>query len=176
MGCVIVDPTLLESLRPDKLASSADEIPGRFEWGTPSFHNFAGVAAAVDHLAALDDDAEGSRRERLVRSLTAAEDHEQELLAGLLEALHDDPRITVYGDAKHRTSTVYFTVAGHTPDEVAAALAADEVNVWHGHNYAWEITAALGIRDSGSAIRASIDHYTSADDVARLLAALDRLT
>ncbi len=67
-------------------------------------------------------------------------------------------------------------MAGHTPDEVAAALAADDVNVWHGHNYAWEITAALGIRDSGSAVRASIDHYTSAEDVARLLESLDRLS
>ncbi|HEY5030847.1 MAG TPA: aminotransferase class V-fold PLP-dependent enzyme, partial [Actinomycetes bacterium] len=62
VGCVIADPALLERLRPEKLASSADDVPGRFEWGTPSFHNFAGVAAAVDHLAGLDDEATGTRR------------------------------------------------------------------------------------------------------------------
>jgi selenocysteine lyase/cysteine desulfurase len=151
-------------------------VPGRFEWGTPSFHNFAGVAAAVDHLAGLDDAAAGTRRERLVASMSAAEQHEQALLRSLLEALDADPRITVWGKAARRTSTVYFTVAGHTPADVSAALAADGVNVWDGHNYAWEVTAALGIRDHGSAVRASLEHYTDEDDVTRLLESLARLS
>lgn len=176
VGCVIADPALLDRLRPEKLASSADEVPGRFEWGTPSFHNFAGVAAAVDHLAGLDDDATGTRRERLVGSLGAAEESEQRLLAGLLASLAEDGRITVYGNAAHRTSTVYFTVVGHAPGEVSQALAGDGVNVWDGHNYAWEVTAALGIREHGSAVRASLDHYTDEHDVARLLEALGRLS
>jgi cysteine desulfurase family protein (TIGR01976 family) len=175
VGCVIAAPELLEGLWPEKLASSAGGVPDRFEWGTPSFHNFAGVAAAVDHLAGLDDEAMGTRRERLVRSLTASEAHEQRLLAGLLDALAADGRVTVWGRAAHRTSTVYFTVAGLMPVEVAAALAAEDVNVWDGHNYAWEITAALGIRDKGSAVRVSLDHYTDEDDVARLLEALASL-
>jgi selenocysteine lyase/cysteine desulfurase len=71
---------------------------------------------------------------------------------------------------------VYFNVAGHSPAQVAAALAARDVNVWDGHNYAWEITGALGIRDSGSAVRVSLDHSSDSDDVARLfdgLAVLD---
>ncbi|HEY5032106.1 MAG TPA: aminotransferase class V-fold PLP-dependent enzyme, partial [Actinomycetes bacterium] len=105
----------------------------------------------------------------------AAEESEQRLLAGLLASLAEDGRITVYGNAEHRTSTVYFTVAGHTPSEVSQALAADGVNVWDGHNYAWEVTAALGIREHGSAVRASLDHYTDEHDVARLLEALGRL-
>jgi selenocysteine lyase/cysteine desulfurase len=172
VGCVIADPLLLAGLRPEKLASATDDVPDRFEWGTPSYHNFAGVAAAVDHLAGLDDQAAGTRRERLVASLTAAEEHAQLLLADLLAALGADARITLYGRAPHRTSTVYFTVAGRSPKQVAAALAAVDVNVWDGHNYAYELTAALGIRDAGSAVRVSIDHYTDEDDVSRLLAAL----
>lgn len=172
VGCVIAAPELLEGLHPDKLASSSNVVPERFEWGTPSFHNFAGVRAAVDHLAGLDDEASGSRRERLVTSLGAAEEHEQALLADLLEALGADPRITVYGRAEHRTSTVYFTVDGLTPEQTAEALAKLDVNVWSGHNYAWEVTEAMGIRDSGSAVRASIEHYTSTEDVRRLLTAL----
>ncbi len=169
VGCVIAEPELLEALHPEKLASSSEDVPWRFEWGTPSFHNLAGVAAAVDHLADLDDEAAGTRRERLVRSLGAAEEHEQALLADLLSALDDDPRVTVYGRAAHRTSTVYFNLEGRSSSEVAAALATRDVNVWDGHNYAWEITGALGIRDRGSAVRVSLDHYTDADDVARLL-------
>jgi cysteine desulfurase family protein (TIGR01976 family) len=175
VGCVIGEPELLEALRPEKLASSSDEVPWRFEWGTPSFPNFAGVAAAVDHLADLDDEAVGTRRERLVRSLGAADDHDQMLLGDLLEALSADDRVTVYGRPARRTSTVYFTVAGLSSREVAVALAARDINVWDGHNYAWEVTGALGIRESGSAVRVSLDHYTDADDVSRLLDGLAAL-
>ncbi len=175
VGCVIAAPDLLAGLRPDKLASSSDAVPDRFEWGTPSFPNFAGVVAAVDHLAGMDDAAVGSRRERLVTSLTAAERHEQALLARVLDTLAADPRVTVYGRAEERTSTVYFTVSGWTPDAVAARFADDGINVWSGHNYAWEATAALGIRDSGSAVRASIEHYTTEADVDRLLDAVSAI-
>ena len=41
----------------------------------------------------------------------------------------------------------------HLAPHVADVLAAHDVNVWDGHNYAWEITGALGIRDKGSAVR-----------------------
>jgi len=172
VGAVVADPALLAAMRPDKLASSSDDVPDRFEWGTPSYPNFAGVAAAVDHLAGLDDEATGTRRQRLVTSLTAAQEHEDALAADLLAALDADQRVTVYGRAPRRTSTVYFTVAAFTPAQIAGQLAAAGVNVWDGHNYAYEITAALGIRDSGSAVRVSLDHYSDAGDVARLLQGL----
>ena len=53
IGAVIADPALLETLRPDKLASSPDTVPERFELGTPAYADLAGVTAAVDHLAGL---------------------------------------------------------------------------------------------------------------------------
>jgi len=169
VGAIVASPSVWEPLQPMKLASSSNDVPDRFEWGTPSYHNLAGVAAAVDHLAALDDESDGSRRDRLVTSLRAAENHEAELFGELLAALDADPRITCYGRAAHRTATVYFTVAGFPPEQVAQACAAADVNVWSGHNYAWEVTAALGIRDSGSAVRASLSHYSDATDVQALL-------
>jgi selenocysteine lyase/cysteine desulfurase len=43
------------------------------------------------------------------------------------------------------------------------------VNVWNGHNYAWELTGALAIRDAGSAVRAGLVHYNTREDVDRLL-------
>jgi cysteine desulfurase family protein (TIGR01976 family) len=175
VGCVIADPTLLGGLRPEKLASSSDRVPDRFEWGTPSFANLAGVAAAVDHLAALDDEASGTRRERVVRSLGAAEQHEQDLLAALLTELAADERVTLYGRAARRTPTVYLNLRGHTPTQVAAALAERDINVWDGHNYAWEVTGALGIRDTGSAVRVSLAHYSDQEDVRRLIDGLAAL-
>jgi cysteine desulfurase family protein (TIGR01976 family) len=175
VGAVVADPALLETLRPDKLAPSPDEVPWRFETGTPPFADLAGVAAAVEHLAALDDSASGTRRERLVASLTAAQAHEAALFEAMLDGLASVPGVTLYGRAARRTATAYFRVAGRTPAEVAGHLARRQVNVWHGHNYAWEITGALGIRDSGGAVRAGLVHYNTAADVDRLLGALAHL-
>ena len=172
VGALIADPVLLEQIVPFKLASASNDVPDRFEWGTPSYANFAGVTAAVDHLAALDASAAGSRRERLVTSLGAAHEHETVLLDQMLAALAGDERITLYGHPKNRTATVYFRVAGESPEQTAQRLAGADINAWNGHNYAYEVTRAMGIRDSGSAVRVSLSHYSSAADVERFLAVL----
>ncbi len=169
VGAVVAAPELLEALQPDKLASSSDTVPERFETGTSAFADFAGVAAAVDHLASLDPVPSGSRRARLIASMTAAEAHEQDLFHQLLDGLTAMPHVTLYGRAKRRTATAYFNVADRTPLEVAEKLAARRVNVWNGHNYAWELTGVLGIRESGSAVRAGLVHYNDQSDVDRLL-------
>ena len=168
IGTVVADPALLETVRPDKLASSSDTVPERFERGTAAFADLAGVTAAVDHLAALAPGT-GTRRERLLASMTAAEEHELALFGVLLAGLETMPHVTVYGKPARRTATAYFTVAGRTPLEVARHLAVRGVNVWNGHNYAWELTAVLGIRDAGSAVRAGLVHYNDRSDVDRLL-------
>ena len=176
IGAVIASPALLESLRPDKLVPSPDTVPERFELGTPPFADLAGVTAAVDHLAGLDDAATGSRRERITASMAAAEQHEQRLFAVLLGGLDGMRHVTTYGKAARRTATAYFTVAGHTPQQVAEYLASRRINVWNGHNYAWELTGVLGIRDAGSAVRAGLVHYNDDSDVERLLAAVAELS
>jgi selenocysteine lyase/cysteine desulfurase len=151
-------------------------VPDRFEWGTPSFADLAGVAAAVDHLAGLDAAAAGTtRRQRLLTSMAAAQDHERRLLRVLAAGLAAMDKVTLYGNARNRTATVYFNVAGLTPRAVAEHLAGRQVNVWDGDNYAWELAGVLGIRDTGSAVRAGLVHYNDRSDVDRLLAAVAEL-
>ena len=101
--------------------------------------------------------------------MAAAQEHELRLFDALLDGLASMSEVTLYGKPAHRTATAYFTVAGHTPLEVARHLAARKVNVWNGHNYAWELTGALGIRDSGSAVRAGLVHYNDRSEVNRLI-------
>ncbi len=175
IGAIIADPALLETLRPDKLASSPDTVPERFELGTPAYADLAGVTAAVDHLASLGGERYGTRRERLLASMTAVQDYEGRLFGDMLGALDAMEHVTTYGKAASRTATAYFNVAGHTPAEVAAHLAAHQVNVWNGHNYAWELTGVLGIRDSGGAVRAGLVHYNDRSDVDRFLTAVAEL-
>ena len=181
IGTVVADPDLLDSLHPDKLAPAPAGVPGRFERGTTAFADLAGVAAAVEHLASLGSGAGaspgagGSRRQRLLASMAAVEEYERSLFARLLDGLDAMEHVTLYGRAARRAPTAFFTVAGQTPRQVAEHLAARQVNVWNGDNYAWELAGALGLRDSGGAVRAGLVHYNDQADVDRLLAAVAEL-
>jgi cysteine desulfurase family protein (TIGR01976 family) len=176
VGAVIADPALLETIHPDKLDSAPGTVPWKFERGTPAYADLAGVIAAVEHLASLDSTATGTRRQRLLASMAAAERHEQELFSVLLDGLATMTGVTLYGKALRRAATAYFTVAGLASEAVATHLASRKVNVWDGHNYAWELTGVLGLRDSGGAVRAGLVHYNDRSDVDRLLAAVAELT
>jgi cysteine desulfurase family protein (TIGR01976 family) len=177
VGAVVADPAMLESLAPDKVAPAPAEVPDRFEQGTLAFADLAGVTAAVDHLASLAGPAvgAGTRRERLLAGLAAAEAHEQDLFRVLLGGLDAMGHVTTYGKAARRTATAYFNVAGRTPRQVAEHLARRKVNVWDGDNYAWELAGALGLRETGGAVRAGLVHYNDRSDVDRLLAAVAEL-
>ena len=176
VAAVVAGPALLETLWPDKLAPSSDEVPARFERGTLPFADLAGVAAAVEHLASLTPGAAsgGSRRERLLASMTAVEEYEMALFARLLDGLGAMSHVTLYGKAARRAPTAFFTVLGLTPREVASRLAARGVNVWNGDNYAYELCGALGLEPDG-AVRAGLVHYNDASDVDRLLAGVGEL-
>jgi cysteine desulfurase family protein (TIGR01976 family) len=178
IGAIVAAPSLLETIEPDKLASSPPTVPERFETGTAALADLAGVTAAVDHLAALHTPATragGDRRERLLASLAAAEAYEQDLFGAMLDGLAAMPHVTLFGKPARRTATAYFAIADRTPGEAAEHLASRGVNVWHGHNYAWELTGALGIRDAGGAVRAGLVHYNDRSDVDRLLAGVAEL-
>jgi cysteine desulfurase family protein (TIGR01976 family) len=179
IGIVVADPALLATLRPDKLVPSSDDVPERFELGTLPFASLAGVTAAVQHLAALaipsDGNPSASLRDRVLESMTAVEQHEQELFEVLLAGLDSMPHVRTYGRAANRTATAYFTVDGYSPEQVAEHMAMRKINVWHGHNYAWELTGVLGIRSAGSAVRAGLVHYNDGTDVDRLLTAVAEL-
>jgi len=107
--------------------------------------------------------------------MAAVHQYEQGLFQVLHEGLAAMSHVTSYGQAAHRAPTAYFTVDGRTPGDVARYLAGRGVNVWSGHNYAWELTGVLGIRDFGGAVRAGLVHYNDQSDVDRLLEAVAEL-
>jgi cysteine desulfurase family protein (TIGR01976 family) len=178
VGCLVADPALLARIHPPKLLPSPEEVPWRFEWGTPSFADYAGVVAAVDHLASLDPEAAAgatSRRERLLASMASLEAHESKLFASLISALHAMEHVTTYGRAPRRAPTAFFNVDGWSADEVVTHLARRGVNAWSGDNYACELVAALGLGERGGAVRAGVVHYNDEADVARLIDAVAEL-
>ena len=173
LGIVAASRALWESLHPDKLAPSTEQVPERFELGTLPYELLAGLAAAVDVLADLVPGGETSmtRRDRLVRSMTALAQHEDRLHARLRSALEEIPGITMYAHARRRTPTEFFTFDGWDSAEVAHRLADKQINAPAGSFYAYEPCRSLGL-GSGGAIRAGLAPYTDESDVDRLIAAL----
>ncbi len=173
VGLLAADPALLETLQPDKLRPSSNAVPERFEWGTLPYEQLAGTTAAVDFIAGLVPGG-GSRRERIVRSVTAVEAYETRLWDDLEARLAAIPGVHLLGHAAVRTPTLAFTVDGMTPAEVYQRLAERGVNAPAGTFYAYECALRLGIADSG-AVRAGLAPYTDAADVDRLVAGIAAL-
>ena len=171
LGAAVAAPALLETLHPDKLLPSTEQVPERFELGTLPYELLAGVTAAVDFLAGLDSDASGTRRERLATSMTALEQHEDALLKRLADGVAAIDRVSLIGRPARRTPTLLFTVQGVAPRDVHVALAEQGVNAPAGNFYAIEASRHLGLGDAG-AVRAGLAPYTNDDDVERLLGAL----
>jgi selenocysteine lyase/cysteine desulfurase len=82
--------------------------------------------------------------------------------------------VTLYGvrGVEGRTPTFCFNLPGHAPRAVAERLGERGLYVWDGDYYALEPMRALGLSDSGGAVRAGFLHYSTEDEVDRLLAEL----
>jgi cysteine desulfurase family protein (TIGR01976 family) len=169
-GMLAASPALLETMHPDKLRPSTDQVPERFELGTLPYELLAGVAAAIDFLADLVPGDEGalSRRDRLVRSMTALEEYEDGLHARMRSGLEAIAGVHLYGHAPVRTPTELFSVDDVDSGEVYRMLAERGVNAPASSFYAIEASEWIGLGSRG-AVRAGLAPYTSAEDVERLL-------
>ena len=168
----VADPALLETLNNDKLLPSTMVVPERFEFGTLPYEAMAGVSASIDYLTTLDDQATGTRREKLVKSLNSLEEYEQELFDYLLKSLERLSGITIYSKAKNHTPTAYFNFAGVEGSDLYKFMASKKVNLPAHNFYALEVSRALGLGDTG-AIRAGLAPYSTKDDVDRLISGLE---
>jgi selenocysteine lyase/cysteine desulfurase len=86
-------------------------------------------------------------------------------------AIKSLPGVTMYGHAKHRTPTLYFSFANFTSGEIYKAMVEKRVNVPAHNFYALEVSRKLGLGDDG-ALRAGLAPYSTRDDVDRLVSGL----
>jgi len=170
LGLTAADPALLATLRPDKLLPSTDDVPDRFELGTPAFAQLAGVTAAVEWIAGHGKGA--TRRERVLHGAAQIETQEAWVFDRLLGGLAARDDVHLVGAPSRRTPTVAFTVDGRSPQEIAKRLGDRGIAVWAGNYYAVELMRRLGLEDRGGAVRAGVVCYTTDDEVDRLLEAL----
>jgi cysteine desulfurase family protein (TIGR01976 family) len=174
LGVLAASPELLETLHPDKLLPATNVVPERFELGTLPYEMLAGVTAAVEVLADLVPST-GSRRERIVHSMTALEEYEDELHVYMRAGLESIPGIRLYSNAKLRTPTETFTVDGHDAADISAYLAQRGVCAPASNFYALEVSRTLGLGDAGG-VRVGLAPYSNTADVDRLIAGLRDLT
>jgi cysteine desulfurase family protein (TIGR01976 family) len=174
----------LARLRPYKVRPASDENPFRWETGTQSHEAQAGVAAAVDYLAALGRHAApaaASRRAALLAAYDVIRPYERSLAERLVAGLLAIPGVTFYGISEparfaQRVPTVAIRMAGHTPRELAGYLGERGIFTWDGNYYALNLSERLGLETTGGMLRIGLAHYNTAEEVDRLLAALDDLS
>jgi|SRR5215211_289642 len=170
LGIAAIRPDLAESLPADRVRPAAERPAGhRFETGTQSHEAIAGTVAAIDYLRGLGDG-------NLDTAFARIEAHERGLSRRFLAGMPDG--IELYGIAgeEGRTPTFCFNVRDRGPREAAERLTERDIYVWDGDYYALEPIRALGLVDRGGAVRAGFLHYTTEDEVDRLLVALGELS
>ena len=173
LGVAAIERRLAETLPADRVRPAEEWPPGhRFETGTQSHEAIAGATAAIEYLRSLGDGDLDTAFERI-------RDHEEALSRRFLEAAPGIPGLDLYGIADpdrvgERTPTFCFNLGDWEPRALATELAARDIYVWDGDYYALAPMRALGLAERG-AVRAGFLHYTTEDEVDRLLAALTEL-
>jgi cysteine desulfurase family protein (TIGR01976 family) len=169
---------LLSDLYAFAVRCGPKEPPGRHETGTSQTELFAGLAAAVDYWVWLGEQtgASGSRREKIRHAYRAAEDYETPLTQRLIDGLLEIPDVLIRGVSKthsstERVPTVSINHPGHRSSTLAQALAREGINVWSGHNYAFELAKCLDLDEEG-VLRIGLAHYNTVAEVDRIVQSL----
>lgn len=174
--------TLLEELHPYAPRCAPDRGPGRHELGTPQTELFAGLAATVDYFVWLgeqvNDDA--SRVGNIKSAYRASSAYEMPLAQQLIDGLLKIPGVRLFGLRKAdrnacRVPTVSITHSGTRNTDLARSLAGQDINVWSGHNYAYEVARQLELDENEGVLRIGLAHYNTEDEVARVVDAIRSL-
>lgn len=135
---------------------SPNDLPFKFEAGTPAIAEAIGLGAAVDYLSAIG------------MELIAA--HEREIVEYALERLEEIPGVTVFGpSAEHKGGVLSFTLNGVHAHDVAQILDQDGIAVRAGHHCAMPLHEKFGITATS---RASFYLYNIPEEVDRLVEAI----
>jgi cysteine desulfurase/selenocysteine lyase len=137
--------------------STYNELPWKFEAGTPNMSGAVGLAAAMDYVEGL--------------GLATIAAHEERLLKLATSELARLPDIEIIGTAAHKAAVLSFTMKGVHPHDLGTILDAEGVAVRTGHHCAMPVMTFFGVPATA---RASFGCYNTEGDVAALVAALKR--
>ncbi len=174
--------SILERMEAYKVRCASEDLPEKYEHGTPQTELLAGLAATADYLAWLGSQTghTGKRREKMLGAYAAFQQHETPLTLRLIEGILAIPGTTIHGITNpnrigQRVPTVSFTHASIATHTFAQALADQEIFIWSGHNYALEPARHLGLDEDTGVVRLAIAHYNTAEEIERTILALAKV-
>ena len=144
----------------------------------------ASLAGVADYLDALAEhhlsDPPNDPHARTVAVFDVIAQHEATLAQRIVDFLKTKRNVRLIGpansDADKRVATFSFTVDTHKSSEIPPLTTADWVALSSGHFYAKRLVKAVGITNADDGVvRASLAHYTSKNDVDKLISILDRI-
>jgi len=134
-----------------------NELPYRFEAGTPNISGAVGLAAAIDYLEAL--------------GIERAHAHEQRLLARATSSLKAIDGLQIIGEAREKSGVISFVLEGVHPHDLGTILDDEGVAVRTGHHCAMPV---MEFFDVPATARASFGCYSNDEDIDQLVRALGR--
>ena len=165
-------PTFREDFIPN-------EPPLKIEAGTFVYENVAGMDAAVSYLASLGEVREGkststslsSRRGNITRAMKAIRQYEETLSLEMLRVLNEGGA-TVYGVSTkervgERVPTFCFNLPRIAPADVTEAMSRANIGIRDGHLYSPRLMKRLGLSIETGAVRASLVHYNTIEEIHR---------
>jgi cysteine desulfurase family protein (TIGR01976 family) len=179
LGIAWARESLLSDWYAYKVRPASDELPHKFETGTPQIELLAALTASVEYFEWLGGElgASDAGRGRIRAAFDAAVAYESALAARLIDGLRSIAGVRIAGitdPARHasRLPTVSFVHDYHSPDHIAQELAARNIFVWSGHNYALEAVRSLGIDEERGVVRIGLAHYNTLEEADRIVAGL----
>jgi cysteine desulfurase family protein (TIGR01976 family) len=166
-------PTFREDFIPN-------EPPYKVEAGTFIYENVAGMNAAVKYLELIGRNLapanNRSRRENIVSGMGAIRDYETVLARAMLRVLKGCGA-TIYGVSDEariaeRVPTFCFNIGKLSPQMIVEEMAERDIGIRDGHMYAPRLMNRLGLSMESGAIRASLVHYNTLDEIGRFETAL----
>ena len=165
-GALVAKPDLLEAMPPyhggGEMISKVwddhatyNQIPHKFEAGTPNVEGAVALAVAIDYL-------EGIGMEHIA-------EHEQALAQLAIGKLSQIEGVTVYGPRDHRAGVVSFTYGDIHPHDLATILDQDGICIRAGHHCTQPLMRRLNV---AATARASFYLYNDTDDVEVLVGSL----
>ncbi|RTM08673.1 MAG: cysteine desulfurase-like protein [Hyphomicrobiales bacterium] len=159
-------PTFREDFIPD-------EPPYKVEAGTFIYENVSGMDAAVRYLESIGrnflPENNRSRRDNIVAGMNAIRGYELMLAREMMKVLKDCGA-TIYGVAdeariNERVPTFCFNIGKLSPQRIVEEMAAMQIGIRDGHMYAPRLMKRLSLSMDSGAIRASLVHYNTVEEV-----------
>ncbi len=186
MGFLYGKRRALEALPTFREDFIPDQIPLKIEVGTFVYENVSGMDAAIAYLEELGTrvfpaGSTVSRRALLRRAMEAIRVHEATLSIELLRRLSELDGAMTYGirEPAHihlRVPTVCFNLRGIAPAAVATHCADNGIGVRDGNMYSPRLLERLGIPPETGAVRASLVHYNTLDEIDRFVNVLAKMS